>query len=124
MADVSAPGKTSSRRRSLCWDDLDPIEQSLLVVAARERTLDHACSSWAERPSQPIAIAMTKRSAVKLFDNGLVGFYRVEVGYPDLSEVDVRLVLVDNSYWDREQKNACRVGLFLTTAGEDVVLGP
>jgi hypothetical protein len=59
-----------------------------------------------------------------LFDSGLIGFYRVDDGYPDLGEVDVRLVFADQSHWDCEQQNASQVGVFLTTAGEDVVLGP
>jgi hypothetical protein len=106
------------------WDDLDPIEQSLLVVASRDYILGRACGSWAQRPRRPIAMEMTRHAAIKLFKKGLIGFYRVDVGYPDLAEADVERVLADQRYWDCDHQNASQVGVYLTTAGEEVVLGP
>jgi len=108
----------------LRWDDLDPIEQTLLVVASQEYTLGRACGSWATRPRRPIAMEMTKHAAIKLFDKGLIGFFRVDVGYPDLGMPDVERVFADQSHWDCDHQNSDHVGIYLTTAGEDVVLGP
>ena len=108
----------------LRWDGLDPIEQTLLVVASQEYTLGRACGSWAHRPRRPIAIEMTKHAAIKLFDKGLIGFYRVDDGYPDLGVRDVERVFADQSHWDCDHQNSDQVGIYLTTAGEDVVLGP
>ena len=124
MTDVTSGARPNAGHRDVCWDRLGPIEQSLLVVASRDDTLDRACGSWAHRPRRPIAIEMTKQAAAMLFENGLIGFYRVDDGYPDLSEVDVRMVFTDRTYWDCEHVNAHQAGMFLTTAGEDVVRGP
>ena len=116
--------QTHPNRTNPCWDDLDAIEQSLLVVAARERMLDQACPAWADRPRRDGAIELTKQAARGLLHRGLIGFFRVSEGYPDLSENDLGLVFRGRSYWDCADENSRQVGLFLTTAGEDVVLGP
>ncbi len=108
----------------LVWDDLDPIEQSLLGVASQERTLDHACASWTNRPRRRREIELTKAAAERLFQRGLIGFYRVEDGYPDLADTDRVTIFRGISYWDQNHSDACMVGLFLTTTGEEVVLSP
>lgn len=109
---------------ALVWDDLDPVEQSLLAAASQERTLDHACASWTDRPRRRRDIERTRAAAAKLFDHGLIGFYRVADGYPDLTDADRATIFRSNTFWDRDHCDAAVVGLFLTTAGEEVVLGP
>jgi hypothetical protein len=115
---------THARRRVAAWDDLDAVEQSLLVVAAREHTLGHACASWSAQPLRRADVEMTMQAATRLLDYGFIGFYRVENGYPDLCEGDLNVVLGDRSHWECGHDQARRVGLYLTTAGEDLVLGP
>lgn len=108
----------------LVWDDLDPVEQSLLGVASREHTLDHACASWTDRPGRRREIELTKAAARKLFNHDLIGFYRVDDGYPDLSDSDRSTIFRGITYWDKNHCDAAMVGIFLTTAGEEIVLGP
>jgi hypothetical protein len=115
---------TRPRRRVAAWDDLDAVEQSLLAVAAREHTLGHACASWSAQPLRRGDLDITMQAAGRLLDLGFIGFYRVENGYPDLGDRDLRLVLGDHSHWECGQRNARLTGLYLTTAGEDLVLGP
>jgi hypothetical protein len=115
---------THSRRRVAAWDDLDAVEQSLLVVAAREHTLGHACASWSAQPLRRGDVEMTMHAARRLLDFGLIGFYRVENGYPDLCDGDLKFVLGDQSHWECGHDQARGVGLYLTNAGEDLVLGP
>jgi len=112
------------RRRVAVWDDLDAVEQSLLAVAAREHTLDGACASWAAQPLRRGDIEMTVRAAGRLHQLGLIGFYRIADGYPDLCDPDLQPVLNDPSQWECGNDTARRVGLYLTTSGEDLVLGP
>jgi hypothetical protein len=114
----------SAGRGGVVWDDLDAVEQSLLAVAAREHTLDHACASWAALPPRRGDVEMTMQAAGRLLALGFIGFYRVQDGYPDVCDQDLRLVFCDQSHWQCGQENAGRVGLYLTTAGEDLVLGP
>lgn len=127
----SVPVKTSVRKSGrvpapshvIVWDDLDAVEQSLLAVAAREQTLDRACASWAQRARGRSEIGMTKHSARRLLDKGLIGFYRIRDGYPDLTDDELCAVFQENSYWDLNHPSAHGVGLYLTAPGEDVVLG-
>ena len=125
---LTSMGRTTpSRRRVAVWDDLDAIEQSLLAVAAGERTLDLACTSWAAPPLRGGVLKMTMRAAGRLHELGLIGFYRIEDGYPDLGEHELNLVFSDRSHWECGPDDAGRlgrVGMYLTTAGEDLVLGP
>ena len=111
-------------RRRMSWDDLDPVEQSLLVVAAKESTLDQACASWAGQPRRPAAVELTKSVALSMYRAGLIGFYRIDDGYPDMSDTDLTRVFQGRTYWDAGHVNSRRVGVFLTAAGEDTVLGP
>ena len=67
---------------------------------------------------------MTKHAAIKLFDKMLISFYRVDDGYPDLGVPEVERVFADQSHWDCDHQHSGQVGIYLTTAGEDVVLGP
>jgi hypothetical protein len=126
-APVQKDMRTSTRvqwsPRTGGWDDLDAVEQSLIAVAAREHTLDRACVSWSQRPRGHSEIAMTKHSAQALLNKGLIGFYRLEDGDPDLTQEELRTVFQENTYWDLGHVHAHGVGLFLTEAGEDVVLG-
>ncbi len=114
----------SAAHRALCWDDLDAVEQTILMVAAQERTLKHACASWSEQPGRTSDIELTRGAAQTQYNRGLIGFYRVDDGYPDLSSKDLATVFGSPSYWDVCHVNSGRVGMFLTTAGEDTVLGP
>ena len=106
------------------WDNLNAVEQMILVVASREHTLQHACVSWADQPGRLAEIELTKAVASTLNHRGLIGFYRVDDGYPDLSSQDLSTVFTGHSYWDARHANSRRVGMFLTTVGEDTVLGP
>ena len=110
--------------RARGWDDLSAVEQTILMVAAQERTLEHACASWSEHPGRTSDIELTRGTAMTLYKNGLIGFYRVDDGYPDLSTKDLATVFNTRSYWDAGHSNSSRVGVFLTTSGEDTVLGP
>jgi hypothetical protein len=93
------------------WDDLDAIEQSLLTVAAGERTLDLACTSWAAPPLSRGVVKMTMRAAGRLHELGLIGFYRIEDGYPDLGEHELGLVFSDRSHWECGPDDAGRVDI-------------
>jgi len=64
------------------------------------------------------------QAARRLLQLGFIGFYRVDDGYPDLCDRDLSVVFGDQSHWECGQDNARSVGLYLTTAGEDLVLGP
>lgn len=124
---VMAVGDEAARflaHRGHCWDDLDAVEQTILMVAAREHTLDQACAAWSDHPDRPADMRLTKTTAVAQFHRGLIGFYRVDDGYPDLSSNDLATVLAGHSYWDARHGNSRLVGMYLTTAGEDTVLGP
>ena len=120
---MSVSTRVQTAAQAIVWDDLDAVEQSLLAVAAREHTLDRACASWAQRARGRSEISMTKHSARRLLDRGLIGFFRVGEGYPDLTDDELCAVFQVNSYWDHSHLHAHGVGLYLTTAGEDVVLG-
>lgn len=120
---VSMRTRLHTAAQAIVWDDLDAVEQSLLAVAAREHTLDRACASWAQRARGRSEISMTMHSARRLLDRGLIGFFRVGEGYPDLTDDELCAVFQVNTYWDHSHLHAHGVGLYLTTAGEDVVLG-
>jgi hypothetical protein len=115
---------TYSRRRVAARDDLDAVEQSLLVVSAREHTLGHACACWSAQPLRRGDVEMTMHAAGRLLDFGVIGFYRVEDGYPDLCDGELKFVLGDQSRWECGHDQARGVGLHLTNAGEDLVLDP
>jgi len=121
--DASTNSQVHAHRRVLVWADLDAVEQSLLVVASQERTLDHVCEFWTQRAQGRSEIAITIYSARRLFDDGLIGFYRVGEGYPDLTDAELGSVFEGHTFWDRGHDNARSVGVYLTTTGEDVVLG-
>lgn len=124
VTDMGLPEQIHRTQRLPRWDDLDAVEQSLLVVASQERTLANACASWSPSPRRRTEIEHTRSAAARLLHRGLIGFYRVDDGYPDLSESDVDTVLRGYTHWDCGHTDAGIVGLFLTTAGEDLVLGP
>ena len=123
QTDMRIGSRALASTRATVWDDLDAVEQSLMAVASREHTLDRACVSWSQRPRGHSEIAMTQHSAHRLVEKGLIGFYRVGDGYPDLTAEELATVFQENTYWDLSHLHAHGVGLFLTEAGEDVVLG-
>ena len=67
---------------------------------------------------------LTKAAARRLFNHDLIGFYRVDDGYPDLSDSERSTIFRGITYWDKNHGDAALVGIFLTTAGEEIVLGP
>lgn len=106
-------------RRVTRWRQLDGTEQQLLVVAVREYTLDHATDPSAG-PSGDIAAS--RGAGQRLLQLGLIGFYEVTDGYPDLTGAKLDLVLREDSWWDSTNDASRRVGVYLTTSGEDLVL--
>jgi hypothetical protein len=48
----------------------------------------------------------------------------VDDGYPDLSDSERSTIFRGITYWDTNHGDAALVGIFLTTAGEEIVLGP
>ena len=106
------------------WHELAAIEQSLLIAASREQTLDQACVSWSLPPPRLFDVQVMRTAARGLVDRGLIGFYLVQDGYPDLTTSELTAVLAANACWDSTRPDARGIGLYLTPAGEDVVLGP
>jgi hypothetical protein len=118
-AGPSYPRRTA--RRVTRWRQLDAIEQQLLVIASRDSILDQA-TSWSDQPATADEINATRLAAGRLYQLALIGFFLVTDGYPDVSSQELETVLGDCSFWQCDNECAQRVGMFLTTAGEDLVL--
>ena len=123
-SDMGVPTQLGRQPGLLSWDDLGLIEQTLLVVASREQTLENACSAWSHSPHLCGDIQRTMVAAQELHRCGLIGFYRVRDGYPDLDADEIGTVLSAACYWESTRLESPGVGLYLTTSGEDVMIEP
>jgi hypothetical protein len=102
-----------------CWEGLTYLEQNLLLAAVAEKPLWMPCASVAdERDTSPAESLRT--AASRLVDLGLVWFYRVVDGYPDLTAAEVAGLCGDSIHWHATDADCQQVGLYLTDCGEEI----
>lgn len=98
------------------WEELTAAEQHLLLAALAEKPL------WLARVSSDDSgvgapAAVLRVAARRMVEFGLVWFYRLEQGYPDVTAVEVDRLCADDVHW-RTSHDGHRYGLYLTDAGE------
>jgi hypothetical protein len=59
-------------------------------------------------------------AASSLVDLGLIWFYRVVDGYPDLTATEVSRLCGDSVHWQATDADCQQVGLYLTDCGEEI----
>ncbi len=94
------------------WDTLADDEQDLILAASTDGPLWALCDSRS---------AVELHSAAgRLVARGLIWFYLLEDGYPDLTPAQVCDVCTDPRWWDVGGTRCYEVGVYLTEAGESV----
>lgn len=68
-------------------------------------------------------VATTQQATRRLLALGLVRFYRVTEGNPDLSNDEVDAVFANARFWVHDQGGTHDIALYLTDAGEQVRRG-
>lgn len=104
---------------SSTWEQLTGLEQNLVLAAFAEKQLWVPCASLADG-SDPNARFALQLAARHLVDLGLVWFYRLCDGYPDLTAAEVDCLCDDDRMWDVTGDGCHWVGLYLTDIGEDI----
>jgi hypothetical protein len=104
--------------REVRWEDLGGIAQNLLLAALAERPLSVVCRSRYD--GEPLHGKELQEAAALLVGAGLLWFYRIEDGYPDLTEEETERLLADVGVWTCDTGLCSAYGMYLTDVGEAV----
>lgn len=114
--------KGTERRRleNDSWEQLGFLEQNLLLAALAEKPLWVTCAG-VEGLLDGDSVVALRLAARRLVDLGLIWFYRVEEGYPDLTPAEADELCADDRHWDPRLEDCTSFGLYLTEHGEGVM---
>lgn len=101
------------------WQQFTYLEQNLLLAAFAEKPLWVPCASTADEHGHSAEPGL-REAAIRMVRSGLVWFYRLDDGYPDLTPAEVDEVCSDSELWDADDEACHQIGLYLTDRGETV----
>lgn len=107
------------------WEDRDEVDRQVMLLASEEGMLWEVCATLEPDAAKRNAgiVAKGQRIAGALAQEGLLWFYRPELGNPALTEPEVVALFNDPASWLRNEQmgTVANIRLFATDDGERVL---